>query len=145
MRRLPPTTDELRAFATESHWLESFIRPISGTAPQKPPDDWQHDGPERLARMRALLALLGDPQDRYQTLHVVGTSGKGSVCTYLGAALRAAGLRTGVHTTPYLQSPVEKLQVDGLYASPTEFVALVERFRARLGLRAASAAPPAFE
>ena len=134
MRRLPPTADELRAFATESHWLESFIRPISGTAPQKTPDDWQHDGPERLARMRALLALLGDPQDRYQTLHVVGTSGKGSVCTYLGAMLQAAGLRTGVHTTPYLQTPVEKLQIDGEYASPADFVALVERFRSLLGL-----------
>jgi dihydrofolate synthase / folylpolyglutamate synthase len=143
--RAAPTTADLRAFAGESAWLEAFIRPISGLAPQKTVAGWERDGPERLARMRTLLRLLGDPQEQFLTLHVAGTSGKGSVCTYLGAVLRAAGLRTGVHTTPYLQTPVEKLQVDGLYASPVEFVALVERFRALLGLQETAAAPPVFE
>ena len=137
--------EDLRAFERESSWLEGFIRPISGAAPQKTLAGWAEDGPQRLARMRDLLRVLQEPQDRFQTLHVVGTSGKGSVCTFLGAALRAAGLRTGVHTTPYLQTPVEKLQVDGRYSSPREFVALVEHFRALLGAGEVGVAPAAFE
>lgn len=139
--------DTRRAYDEAVRWLEGFIRPITGTAPQKTLGTWAHDGPDRLARMRALLAALGNPQQEFRTLHVAGTSGKGSVCTFLGAALRAAGLRTGVHTTPYLQIPVEKLQLDGRYASPAEFVALVERFRALLGLPAGyvAAAPSPFE
>jgi hypothetical protein len=77
--RAAPTTADLRAFAGESAWLEAFIRPISGLAPQKTVADWERDGPERLARMRTLLRLLGDPQEQFLTLHVAGTSGKGSV------------------------------------------------------------------
>ena len=47
--------------------------------------------PNRLDRMRALLAALGDPQDRYPSVQVGGTSGKGSTCTMIAAALGATG------------------------------------------------------
>ena len=129
----PPMHEERDAYEDAVAWLESLIRPITGTAPPRTPSYWRSDGPPRLARLEEVLAALGDPQRRYRTLHVAGTSGKGSVCTYLGAALAAAGLRTGVHTTPYLQVPMEKLQVDGRYAAPGEFVELVRDFRAHLG------------
>jgi dihydrofolate synthase/folylpolyglutamate synthase len=130
--RDPSELDATGAYAAAVAWVESFIRPITGTAPPKTPADWLHDGPRRLQRIETLLAALGHPERRYLTLHVTGTSGKGSVCTYLGAVLRHAGYRTGVHTTPYLQVPMEKLQIDGRYAAPDEFVRLVRDFRARL-------------
>jgi dihydrofolate synthase/folylpolyglutamate synthase len=125
-------SDAARRYADAVHWVESFIRPITGSAPQKTREAWLAEGPARLERMRTLLRAIGDPQARYRTLHVTGTSGKGSICTYLGAVLRAAGHRVGVHATPYLQVPVEKLQVDGRYALPEEFAALIDDFRGML-------------
>lgn len=125
-----PFTDERqRRYDEAIRWVESFIRPITGTAPQKTRDAWLLEGPGRLERMRMLLRGIGNPERRYTTLHVTGTSGKGSVCTYLGAVLRASGWNVGVHSTPYLQTPVEKLQVAGRYASRQEFASLVEEFR----------------
>jgi dihydrofolate synthase/folylpolyglutamate synthase len=66
----------------------------------------------RLARLRRFLAFLGDPQDAYPIVHVGGTSGKGSTATAIAAILDAAGYRTGLHTSPYLQAATEKIQVD---------------------------------
>lgn len=63
---------------------------------------------------RALLTALGDPQDLYPTIHVAGTNGKGSVSTLVAEALRAAGLRVGLYTSPHLVSFRERIQVDGI-------------------------------
>jgi dihydrofolate synthase/folylpolyglutamate synthase len=131
---MPPDAprQDLQRYEAAAAWLESFIKPITGLAPQRTPASWSDDGPRRLARLDGVLDSLGHPERGYRTLHVTGTSGKGSVCTYLGAVLREAGLRTGVHTTPYLQVPVEKLEVDGRYVAPEEFASLVEDFRSAL-------------
>ncbi|GAC1419920.1 MAG: Mur ligase family protein [Candidatus Velthaea sp.] len=77
--------------------------------------------PNRLDRMRALLAALGDPQDRYPTVHVGGTSGKGSTATMIAAALRASGKKTGLHTKPHLTSVTERARIDGLAIDPEHF------------------------
>lgn len=126
------TGEESRRFEDAVAWIESFIRPITGTAPQKTLLQWQSDGPGRLTRMEALLAAVGHPDRAFRTLHVTGTSGKGSVCTYLGSVLRELGYAVGVHTTPYLQTPLEKLQVDGRYAAAGDLADLVDAFRSVL-------------
>lgn len=77
--------------------------------------------PNRLDRMRALLAALGDPQDRYPTVHVGGTSGKGSTATMIAAALLAAGKKTGLHTKPHLTSVTERARIDGLAIAEERF------------------------
>jgi dihydrofolate synthase/folylpolyglutamate synthase len=69
--------------------------------------------PNRLERFRAFLAELGDPQDRYPTIHVAGTSGKGSTATMIATALQASGKRTGLHTKPHLESVTERARIDG--------------------------------
>ncbi len=69
--------------------------------------------PHRLARMASLLANLGDPHLQYPTLHVGGTSGKGSTATMIAAALTASGKRTGLHTKPHLVSITERARIDG--------------------------------
>ena len=51
---------------------------------------------------RTFLSFLGNPQDGKKVLHVAGTNGKGSVCMYLDAMLRAEGKRTGVFVSPHL-------------------------------------------
>ncbi len=70
--------------------------------------------PHRLARMEALLRHLGDPHRRYPTIHVGGTSGKGSTATMIATALTASGKRTGLHTKPHLVSMTERARIDGV-------------------------------
>jgi dihydrofolate synthase/folylpolyglutamate synthase len=69
--------------------------------------------PNRLDRIRALVAELGEPQLRYPTVHVAGTSGKGSTATMLASIFQAAGKRVGLHTKPHLASVTERIRVDG--------------------------------
>lgn len=66
-----------------------------------------------LDRIRAVLARLGDPQNATRHIHVAGTNGKGSVCAMLEAAMRRAGVRTGLYTSPHLVEPVERIQIAG--------------------------------
>jgi dihydrofolate synthase/folylpolyglutamate synthase len=80
----------------------------------------------RLARLRSFLAYLGNPQDRYPIVHVGGTSGKGSTSTAIAAILTAAGYRTGLHTSPYLQVATEKLSLDGRLIAGDDFAELVD-------------------
>jgi dihydrofolate synthase/folylpolyglutamate synthase len=87
---------------------------------------------ERMDRLRAFLAFLGDPAARIPKIHIGGTSGKGSTTTALAAILTAAGYRTGVHTSPYLQVASEKLQRDGDLIEPERFVRLVDHLLERL-------------
>jgi dihydrofolate synthase/folylpolyglutamate synthase len=77
--------------------------------------------PNRLARMRAFLRELGDPQAKYRSIHVGGTSGKGSTSTMIAAALSRAGLRTGLHTKPHLSSVTERARIDGVAISEERF------------------------
>lgn len=76
-----------------------------------------------LDAMRALLAALGDPQDRWPSLHIAGTNGKGSVSAMTERALRAAGLRTGRYTSPHLHRLEERVAVDGADVAPATFEA----------------------
>ncbi|MCZ2113818.1 MAG: bifunctional folylpolyglutamate synthase/dihydrofolate synthase [Anaerolineae bacterium] len=62
-------------------------------------------------RPRRLLALLGSPQDRYPTIHIAGTKGKGSVAAMCATSLRAAGLRVGLYTSPHLRDFRERIRV----------------------------------
>lgn len=61
---------------------------------------------------RSLMKRLGDPQERFRTVHVAGTNGKGSVCAMLSGALIDAGIRTGVFTSPHLVDVRERIVVD---------------------------------
>ncbi|MBM4371381.1 MAG: hypothetical protein FJ098_06980, partial [Deltaproteobacteria bacterium] len=69
----------------------------------------------KVATVRRFNGDLGDPQAAFDAIQVAGTSGKGSVCTFLAHGLRAAGLATGLHVSPYLQVATEKTWVAGRY------------------------------
>ncbi len=116
---------EERRYRQALHYIESFI-----TGPALLPGLSREERLERMRvripRMRYFLRLLGEPQLKYHTIHVGGTSGKGSTAAMLASILQAAGHKTGLHTTPYLQTPLEKLVVDGGYISPGGLADLVE-------------------
>src|SRR5487761_2724880 len=74
-----------------------------------------------LDRIRAVLAALGNPQDSFRSVHVAGTNGKGSTCAMIDAGLRAAGVRTGLFTSPHLIEPTERIVIDGMPVTPRQF------------------------
>lgn len=66
-----------------------------------------------LERMGRLLDKLGNPEKGFPSVHIVGTNGKGSTAAYSAAILQEAGYRTALYTSPHLESPDERLLVDG--------------------------------
>lgn len=80
----------------------------------------------RMRRLVRFLERLGNPHRGRPIVHIGGTSGKGSTSTALAMILAEAGYRTGLHTSPYLQTPLEKLQVDGQLIDPVVFATLVD-------------------
>jgi dihydrofolate synthase / folylpolyglutamate synthase len=75
-----------------------------------------------LDNVRALLGSLGHPQAGLRCMHVAGTNGKGSVCAMAAAVARAAGVRTGLFTSPHLVRFNERIQVDGVPISDDDIV-----------------------
>jgi dihydrofolate synthase/folylpolyglutamate synthase len=78
-----------------------------------------------LARVRRLLAALGNPHHRLPVVHVAGTKGKGSTVAMLAAALEAAGQRVGRYMSPHVDCIEERICVAG---RPISSAALVRAF-----------------
>jgi dihydrofolate synthase/folylpolyglutamate synthase len=100
-----------------------------------------------LDRIRALLAELGDPHKACRFVHVAGTNGKGSTCAMTASALRVAGFRTGLYTSPHLIDPRERIEIDGRPISEEEWLAAFEEVHAaaeRLLAREGIDAHPSF-
>ena len=83
----------------------------------------------RLDRMRRLLTLLGNPQDRYQIVHVAGTKGKGTTSTAIASLLNACGFRVGLYTSPHLLRLEERIRCIGRDCTADELVSLIDRMR----------------
>ena len=75
---------------------------------------------------KAFLKFLGDPQEDLKILHVAGTNGKGSVCAYLDAMLRAEGKHTGLFTSPHLVRMNERIVLDGVQIKDESFCQVFE-------------------
>lgn len=98
-----------------------------------------------LERVGHFLTALGEPHLAVPTIHVAGTNGKGSVCSYLTAALVAAGYRVGTYLSPHLEQINERFLIDGLPvddASLSETIEAVDRARQDWG-RAQGVGPDA--
>lgn len=83
-----------------------------------------------LDRTRALLAALGNPQEKLRFVHVAGSNGKGSTCDMLDNILRCAGYRTGLYTSPYIECFNERMRVNGEDIPGTELARITERIKA---------------
>ena len=82
-----------------------------------------------LERTRELLHAIGDPQKQLKFVHVAGSNGKGSTCAMLDSILRAAGYRTGLYTSPYIQDFCERMQVNGQNISGEDLGRLTDQIR----------------
>lgn len=94
---------------------------------------FQHSGASAykpgLDTSKALDKLLGFPHQYYETIHVGGTNGKGSVCHTLAAVLQAAGYTVGLFTSPHLVDFRERIRVNGEMISEEYVVHFVEEYR----------------
>ncbi|MCC5829514.1 MAG: bifunctional folylpolyglutamate synthase/dihydrofolate synthase [Phycisphaeraceae bacterium] len=66
-----------------------------------------------LDRMRRLLASLGDPHDKFRSVHIAGTKGKGSTCAMLAGMLEGCGYTVGLFTSPHLIHISERISING--------------------------------
>lgn len=82
-----------------------------------------------LGRVETLLHGLGDPQLQFRSVHIAGTKGKGSTAAMIEACLRAAGLRTGLYSSPHLIDFTERIRVDGASIPEKQLVELVEKLK----------------
>ncbi len=100
-----------------------------------------------LGTMEKLTAALGRPQDKLRFVHIAGTNGKGSIAAYTAAILRAAGWKTGLFISPFVQHFGERIQIDGEMIPEGEIARGAEIvLRAAEAVTAAGAqAPTAFE
>jgi len=98
-------------------WLDSHI-------------DFESKMPSRRAlptldRMRALMTLLGDPQESIPSVHVTGTNGKGSTSAMVTALMMAQGLTVGTYTSPNLERVSERLAYNGQPIDDESFVGVL--------------------
>jgi dihydrofolate synthase / folylpolyglutamate synthase len=80
-----------------------------------------------LERIQRLVSILGMPQHRFASIHVVGTNGKSSVAEMTAALLEAHGVRAGVYLSPHTDHWSERVRVGGAEISRDGFAAAVER------------------
>lgn len=86
----------------------------------------QYGSQPGLERVRMLLDMMGNPQDKLKCVHVTGTNGKGSVCAVVSSVLGASGYTTGLFTSPFITDLREQIQVNGSMISEEEFAEIAE-------------------
>ena len=82
-----------------------------------------------LRRVEDLLSRLGDPQKRYQSVHIAGTKGKGSVAAMVESCLRSAGYKTGLYTSPHLERFTERIRVNWNEIGEDEVARMVDKIK----------------
>jgi dihydrofolate synthase / folylpolyglutamate synthase len=91
-----------------------------------------------LANITVLAEDLGQPQRSSPCAHIAGTNGKGSTAAMLESILRAAGLRTGLYTSPHLERINERIRINGENISDQDFAAAWSRVHSSIESRMAS-------
>lgn len=99
--------------------VEEIYRQILTRAPE-------HKVQPSLERVRAVVDLMGNPQQSFHVIHVAGTNGKTSTTRMIESLMRARGLRTGRFTSPHLHTVRERIAIDGEPISPERFIAAWE-------------------
>lgn len=80
-----------------------------------------------LQRITAVCELLSNPQNNFKSIHIAGTNGKGSVCTFVSSALKQAGYKVGTFVSPYIIDFCERIQINGEYISRDDLCRLSQK------------------
>ena len=82
-----------------------------------------------LGNIQNLCEALDSPQNRFKSVHVAGTNGKGSSCHALASILQRAGYKTGLYTSPHLKDYRERIKINGNSIERQDVVKFVEDHR----------------
>lgn len=117
----------LPAYQNALEWLDSFITDPAGHRYDmaKPYEQRLLEYRQQFERTKKFLEFLGNPQEQFPSIHIAGTGGKGSVSMIIGKILQASDNLVGIHTKPYLQTPLEKFLINGKMIAPSRFIKLV--------------------
>lgn len=85
-------------------------------------------GHYQLDRIQKLLAFLDNPQEKFKTIHIAGTSGKTSTAYFTRGLLEAAGMRTGLTVSPHIVAINERVQIGGVPLDEARFLTYTNRF-----------------
>lgn len=83
----------------------------------------------KLERITHLLDLLGNPHNAFPSIHITGTSGKGSTSTMAASLLTTAGYRTGLHLSPHLQIINERYQINNQMVATSRLAEIYETIK----------------
>src|SRR5437762_5513672 len=100
-----------------------------------------------LKNTETLLSALDNPHKKFRSVQIAGTNGKGSTAVMLDSICRAAGIRTGLFTSPHLVSITERVKIQGAEISESDFARLATEVRSaadRLVESNQLKAPPTF-
>ncbi|MEO8087813.1 MAG: folylpolyglutamate synthase/dihydrofolate synthase family protein [Bacteroidota bacterium] len=76
-----------------------------------------------------LCELLEHPENKFRSIHIAGTNGKGSTSHMLASILQSAGYKTGLYTSPHLKDFRERIKINGMMIPETEVIAFVEKYK----------------
>ncbi len=82
-----------------------------------------------LDRIRCILEEFSNPHRELNVIHIGGTNGKGSTAAFAASILREAGFKTGLYTSPYLESFTNRMAVDGRDVTAKTLTSLVEQVK----------------
>ena len=82
-----------------------------------------------LSRIEMLLEQMGDPQNDLRIIHIAGTNGKGTVANSIANALRKAGCKVGLFTSPWVIDYREQIQINGEFISEADFAKYVTEYK----------------
>ena len=82
-----------------------------------------------LTNTYALLSKLGNPHQKFKSIHIAGTNGKGTTAHGIAAILQTAGYNTGLYTSPHLKSFTERVKVNGAEVSESFVIEFVAKIR----------------
>jgi len=85
-----------------------------------------------LERMERLLRLIDHPEQKYRSVHIGGTNGKGSTAATVASILKRGGYRVGLYTSPHLIDFSERIRVSGVPIAPDQIVRLTHLLRKRI-------------
>ena len=107
-------------------WLDSHVNMETGVGFAPAARTFE---PPTLARLRRLLASLGDPQLDLDVMHITGTNGKGSTARLASALISASGGSVSTYTSPHLELINERIVANGLAIANNELAEVLEVVR----------------
>ena len=82
-----------------------------------------------LERTLSLCESAGNPQNKFKSVHVAGTNGKGSVCSAIASIMMESGYKTGLYTSPHLVDFNERIRINQNMINDNQLVELYQRIR----------------